>query len=274
MVGGLCNATLISMLLSLLIESVAALLFVERQVSRQSDPQRNKAILEMLHIDKVSASHHQARPHPYMRRIYELLETLEAQDWKDEDGTLVQSFRSVPGGVGAPPGWIWFNLTGVDPSTFPGGAELVLFRKILHPSPLSVSVALHGLTHAAAPQPATTTRGGEGVALDERRLRLDRRPPTGYDVFRAGALMGRLAPGSISLGPAASVGFQLRYTDEGGSLVLHEALTQSLYSLGPRGSPREPLLVLYRVHPREIHPDTQTPPPPSSTLTPAALVTD
>ena len=94
------------MLLSLLIESVAALLFVERQVSRQSDPQRNKAILEMLHIDKVSASHHQARPHPYMRRIYELLETLEAQDWKDEDGTLVQSFRSVPGNRSK----LWFRL--------------------------------------------------------------------------------------------------------------------------------------------------------------------
>ncbi|CAL8326975.1 unnamed protein product [Lota lota] len=280
MVGGLCNATLISMLLFLfllLIESVAGLLFVERQVSRKSDTQRNKAILEMLHIDKVSASHHQAKPHAYMRQIYELLETPEAPDWKDVDGTLVQSFRSVPGGVGVPPGWIWFNVTGVDPSTFPGGAELVLFRKTLHPSPLSVSVALHVLAHAASPPPAgpAASTGEEGVALDERRLRLDRRPASGYDVFRAGAL---LAPGP-SLGPmpmaaaAAAVGFQLRYTDEGGSLVLHEALTQSLYSLD-QGSPREPLLVLYRMHPREIHPDTQPPSFPSSTPTPPPRITD
>ena len=127
-----------------------------------------------------------------------------------------------------------------------------------------MGVALHALAQVAAAPPPVTTRGQEGVALDERRLRLDRRPETGYDVFGAGAL----------LAPMASVGFQLRYTDEGGSLVLHEALTQSLYSLGPRGSPREPLLVLYRVHPREIHPDTQTPPLPSSTPTPTPRVPD
>lgn len=51
-----------------------------------------QTILEMLHIDRVSASHEQAQPHPYMRRIYQRLPAL---DFSGADGTLMQSFRSV-----------------------------------------------------------------------------------------------------------------------------------------------------------------------------------
>uniref|UniRef100_A0A667Y2U7 TGF-beta propeptide domain-containing protein n=1 Tax=Myripristis murdjan TaxID=586833 RepID=A0A667Y2U7_9TELE len=182
----------------------------------------------MLHINKVSASH-QAKPHPYMRQVYQLLDSLEAQDLGKSDGTLVQSFRTH-----APPGWIWFNVTNLNPSMM--GAELVLFRKTLHPRPISVTVALHSLT------------GSEGTlkespALEERLLTLDQRPSSGYDVFDVSAV--------LAAKPLDVVGFQLRYTDESGSLVLHEALTQSLYCLN-RGSLSEPLLVLYQAHPLRI----------------------
>lgn len=62
----------------------------------EDDQQLNKAILEMLHINKVSASH-QAKPHPYMKRVFQHLDSLEAEDFGRSDGTLVQSFRSVLG---------------------------------------------------------------------------------------------------------------------------------------------------------------------------------
>lgn len=110
-------------------------------------------------------------------------------------------------------------------------AELVLFRKALHPSPISVTVTLHSVTVSqGAPR--------ESPALEERLLTLDQRPSSGYDVFDVSAVLAQK--------PLETVGFQLRYTDESGSLVLHEALTQSLYSLS-RGSLSEPLLVLYQV---------------------------
>uniref|UniRef100_A0A3B4TCE7 TGF-beta propeptide domain-containing protein n=1 Tax=Seriola dumerili TaxID=41447 RepID=A0A3B4TCE7_SERDU len=171
----------------------------------------------MLHINKVSASH-QAKPHPYMRRVYLRLDSLEAQDFGRSDGTLVQSFRSVVDE--APPGWIWFNVSSLNPSML--GAELVLFRKTLHPRPLSVTVTLHSVT---ASQGALQ----ESPALEERLLTLDQRPSSGYDVFDVSAV--------LAVKPVEVVGFQLRYTDESGSLVLHEALTQSLYCLS-RGSLR------------------------------------
>lgn len=56
----------------------------------------SKAILEMLHINKLSVPQ-QAKPHPYMRHIYYLLSTQELRTRSDSDGTLVQSFRSVQG---------------------------------------------------------------------------------------------------------------------------------------------------------------------------------
>ncbi|XP_029931618.1 uncharacterized protein LOC115376267 [Myripristis murdjan] len=218
------------MLVFLLLDPITGLLLMERRADAEDNQELNKAILEMLHINKVSASH-QAKPHPYMRQVYQLLDSLEAQDLGKSDGTLVQSFRSVSGSAHAPPGWIWFNVTNLNPSMM--GAELVLFRKTLHPRPISVTVALHSLT------------GSEGTlkespALEERLLTLDQRPSSGYDVFDVSAV--------LAAKPLDVVGFQLRYTDESGSLVLHEALTQSLYCLN-RGSLSEPLLVLYQAHP-------------------------
>lgn len=116
------------------------------------------------------------------------------------------------------------------------GAELVLFRKALHPQPLSVSVTLHSVI-------ASRGRLDERPVLEERQLALDQRPPSGYDVFDVSAV--------LTAKPVEALGFQLRYTDESGSLVLHEALTQNLYCLH-RGSLSEPLLVLYQAHPRSL----------------------
>ncbi|XP_008286066.1 uncharacterized protein LOC103361692 [Stegastes partitus] len=213
--------------------SVTGLLLMDQRRDAEDDQELNKAILEMLHINKVSASH-QAKPHPYMRRIYQHLDSLEAQDFGRSDGTLVQSFRSFDGPPDAPQGWIWFNISGLNPSML--GAELVLFRKTLHPRPLSVTVTLHSVV-------ASQGNLNESPALEERQLTLDQRPSSGYDVFDVSAV--------LAVKPLEVVGFQLRYTDESGSLVLHDALTQSLYCLS-RGSLSEPLLVLYQAHPLQI----------------------
>ncbi|XP_039890567.1 uncharacterized protein LOC120735314 [Simochromis diagramma] len=202
---------------------------MDQQRNAEDEQELDKAILEMLHINKVSASHH-AKPHPYMRKVYQNLDSLEVQDLGKSDGTLVQGFRSVSG----PQGWIWFNITSLSP--FMMGAELVLFRKALHPQPLSVSVTLHSVI-------ASRGRLDERPVLEERQLALDQRPPSGYDVFDVSAV--------LTAKPVEALGFQLRYTDESGSLVLHEALTQSLYCLH-RGSLSEPLLVLYQAHPRSL----------------------
>ncbi|XP_019116690.2 uncharacterized protein LOC109139015 isoform X2 [Larimichthys crocea] len=220
--GGLFNVTLVFLLLY----SVTGLLLMDHRRDAEDHQELNKAILEMLHINKVSARH-QAKPHPYMRRIYQRLDSLEAQDFGTSDGTLVQSYRSVAG-------WIWFNVSSLNPSML--GAELVLFRKTLHPRSISVTVTLHSVTasHGALK---------ESPALEERLLTLDQRSSSGYDVFDVSAV--------LALKPLEVVGFQLRYTDESGSLVLHEALTQSLYCLN-RGSLSEPLLVLYQAHPLHV----------------------
>ncbi len=89
---GFFDVTLIFLLLC----SVTSLLLMDHRRDAEDDQELNKAILEMLHINKVSASH-QAKPHPYMRRIYQRLDSLEAQDFGSSDGTLVQSFRSLVG---------------------------------------------------------------------------------------------------------------------------------------------------------------------------------
>lgn len=111
-------------------------------------------------------------------------------------------------------------------------AELVLHRKSLHPGPLSVNVTLHSVT--AAP--------GGGLrdipAVERRLLELHRHPPSGYDVFNVTAV--------LSTKPLELVGFRLQYTDESGSLVLHEALTQTFYCID-RPSVSEPLLVFYQI---------------------------
>lgn len=79
-----------------LVSSVTGFLLMDQRRDAEDDQELNKAILEMLHIKKVSASH-QAKPHPYMRRIYQHLDSLEAEDLGRSDGTLVQSFRSTDG---------------------------------------------------------------------------------------------------------------------------------------------------------------------------------
>lgn len=96
MVRGLCFGLFDITLVFLLLCSVTGLLLMDHRRDAEDDQELNKAILEMLHINKVSASH-QAKPHPYMRRIYQRLDSLEAQDFGSSDGTLVQSYRSVVG---------------------------------------------------------------------------------------------------------------------------------------------------------------------------------
>ncbi|KAF3697511.1 hypothetical protein EXN66_Car013191 [Channa argus] len=230
MIRGACVEVLDVTLVFLLLWSVTGFLLMDHHRDAEDNQELDKAILEMLHINKISASH-QAKAHPYMRRVYQHLDSLEAEEFGKSDGTLVQSFRRVVGPDRAPPGWIWFNVSRRSPSML--GAELVLFRKTLYPRPLSVTVTLHSVT--ASQQGALH----ESPALEERQLNLEQRPSSGYDVFDASAV--------LALKPLEVVGFQLRYTDDSGSLVLHEALTQSLYCL-TRGSLSEPLLVLYKTH--------------------------
>ncbi|XP_014880456.1 uncharacterized protein LOC106941842 [Poecilia latipinna] len=220
-------------LIFLLMFSVEGLLLKEQRRNAEVTQGLSKAILEMLHIKKVSASH-QAKPHPYMNRIYQHLESLEAQDFGRSDGILVQSFRSVDGPHHAPQGWIWFNISNLNLSML--SAELVLYRKTLHSCPLSVTVTLHSII-------TSLHNLNEIPALEERQLTLDQRPSSGYDVFNVSAV--------LAMQHLEVVGFQLRYTDESGSLVLHEALTQSLYCLS-RGSLQEPLLVLYEIRPLQF----------------------
>lgn len=147
-------------------------------------------------------------------------------------------FLGSSGPPDAPAGWIWFNVSSLQPSML--AAELVLFRKTLHPRPVSVTVTLHGVT---APEAAHR----DSPALEERLLKLEQRPASGYDVFDVSPLLARR--------PLEAVGFQLQYTDESGSLVLHEALTQSLYAL-TRGLQTEPLLVLYQRHRHNLELDS------------------
>ncbi|XP_038124424.1 uncharacterized protein LOC119772170 isoform X2 [Cyprinodon tularosa] len=205
---------------------VKGLFLKEQRRNAEANQALGKAILEMLHIKKVSASH-LAKPHPYMKRIYQHLDSLEAQDFGRSDGILVQSFRSVEG-------WIWFNISSLKPSML--AAELVLYRKTLHSHPLSVTVTLHSII-------ASADHLKEIPALEERQLMLHRRPSSEYDVFDVSAV--------LAAQPLELAGFQLRYKDESGSLVLHDALTQSLYSLN-RGSLQEPLLVLYEANPLQF----------------------
>lgn len=226
----LLKMTLVTLAIVLLCSAEGFLIRDQRQ-DGNGNGELGRTILEMLHINKVSATH-QVEPHPYMTQIYQKSHLLEALDLTENpDGTLIQSFRSVVGPADAPPGWIWFNVSGLQHPLL-AAAELVLYRKTLHPRPLSVNVTLHSVT--ASP-------GGDlrdVCAVEERLLELHQRSPSGYDVFNVTTVLsGR---------PLEVVGFWLQYTDEGGSLVLHEALTQTLYSVSsPAVS--EPLLVFYQV---------------------------
>uniref|UniRef100_A0A8C2K7D3 Uncharacterized protein n=1 Tax=Cyprinus carpio TaxID=7962 RepID=A0A8C2K7D3_CYPCA len=122
-------------------------------------------------------------------------------------------------------------------------AELVLLRKTLYHKPLSVMVTVHSLS----PGPDNLSIS---CPLAEHLLSLDKLPPSGYDVFDVTA--------AITQPPHHSdiLGFQLRFGDESGSLVLHEALTQSLYCLNG-SSLSQPLLVVYRSTSMEHQPRSQ-----------------
>lgn len=80
-------------LLAFLLCSGAQLLLLHQ--NKHTELQLNRTILEMIHIDVVSARR-EATAHPYMRRIYQRLDTQDMQDF-GSDGVLVQSFRSVHG---------------------------------------------------------------------------------------------------------------------------------------------------------------------------------
>ncbi|KAI4900162.1 hypothetical protein NFI96_023889, partial [Prochilodus magdalenae] len=218
----------------LLLDAVCTLMLEEDFAEDLENRDLSKAILEMLHINKLSVPH-QAKPHPYMKQVYQLLDTLESRHRSDADGTLVQSFRSIQSTKYSTPGWIWFNVSHLRPSMTV--AELVLLRKTLHPKPLTVTVAVHSLS----PGMGNLSISGP---LAEQLLTLDKLPPSGYDVFNVTAALTQQHRWQDALG------FQLRFGDESGSLVLHEALTQSLYCLNG-SSLSQPLLVAYRVKPVE-----------------------
>ncbi|XP_016405603.1 bone morphogenetic protein 2 isoform X1 [Sinocyclocheilus rhinocerous] len=223
------SASFLCFLLGLLgLGGTHGLLLMEDQGEELEDRDLSKAILEMLHINKLSVLQ-QAKPHPYMKHVYQSLDA-QARDLSGADGTLVQSFRSIEDSKYGTPGWIWFNMSQLSP--FMRVAELVLLRKTLHHKPLSVTVTVHSLS----PGPDNLSISGP---LAEHLLSLDRLPPSGYDVFDVTA--------AITQSPRHSdiLGFQLRFGDESGSLVLHEALTQSLYCLNS-SSLSQPLLVVYR----------------------------
>ncbi|XP_062849630.1 bone morphogenetic protein 2 [Trichomycterus rosablanca] len=192
----------------------------------------NKAILELLHINKLSVLQ-QTKPHPYMMQVYLLLNMQDTRQRSDADVTLVQSFRSVQGTKYNIPGWIWFKISHLRPSMT--AAELILLRKTLYPEPLTITVTVHSILHIA---------GNLSISgsLTEQQLTMNQPPPSGYDVFNVTAALSQRLHGTQILG------FQLRFKDENGSLVLHEALTQSLYCLNG-SSLSQPLLVAYRDQP-------------------------
>ncbi|XP_051501203.1 bone morphogenetic protein 2-like [Myxocyprinus asiaticus] len=214
---------------------IHGLMSVDNLGEELEDKDLSKAILEMLHINKLSQPQ-QVKPHPYMKQVYQSLDT-QAKDLSAADGTLVQSFRSTEDLQYSTPGWIWFNMSQLSPSM--RVAELVLLRKTLHPKPLSVTVTVHSLS------PGTDNLSISGP-LVEQFLSLDQLPPSGYDVFDVTSAINQHSRHSDVLG------FQLQFGDESGSLVLHEALTQSLYCLDG-SSVSQPLLVVYRAKSMELH---------------------
>ncbi|XP_067886532.1 bone morphogenetic protein 2 [Heterodontus francisci] len=192
----------------------------------------SKAILEMLHINTLTFPR-RTKLHPYMRLIYQQLSSSETRDSTATEGTLVQSFRSIRVPEYDNPGWIWFNISKLKPSMV--AAELVLLRRTLHPKSLTVNVTIHNI-------------GLEGNnltisdPLDKKILNLSELPSSGYDTFNVSTILRQWRVDVI--------GFQFQFTDDSGSLVLHDALTQSLYCLDT-SSQDEPLLVAYRLAPSE-----------------------
>ncbi|XP_020368648.1 bone morphogenetic protein 2 [Rhincodon typus] len=188
----------------------------------------SKAILEMLHINTLTFPR-RTKLHPYMRLIYQQLSSSETKDSTTTEGTLVQSFRSIKVPEYDNPGWIWFNISKLKPSMV--AAELVLLRRTLHPKSLTVNVTVH---HISLEGNNLTISD----PLDKKILNLSELPSSGYDTFNVSTILRQWTLDVI--------GFQFQFTDDSGSLVLHDALTQSLYCLDTN-SQDEPLLVAYRL---------------------------
>ncbi|XP_078071476.1 bone morphogenetic protein 2 [Mustelus asterias] len=196
--------------------------------SNQIQQPFSKAILEMLHINTLTFPR-RIKLHPYMRMIYQQLSSSETKDSTATEGTLVQSFRSVKVPEYDNPGWIWFNISKLKPSMMT--AELVLLRRTLHPKSLTVNVTIHNI----GLQGNNLTISDP---LDKKILNLSELPSSGYDTFNVSTILRQWTVDVI--------GFQFQFTDDSGSLVLHDALTQSLYCLDT-SSQDEPLLVAYRL---------------------------
>ncbi|XP_069780960.1 bone morphogenetic protein 2 [Narcine bancroftii] len=188
----------------------------------------SKAILEMLHINTLTFPQ-RTKLHPYMRQIYQQLSSSEAKDSTETEGTLVQSFRSIRVPEYDNPGWLWFNISSLKPSML--AAELVLQRRTLNPKALTINVTIH-----------TIGLEGDNLSisdpLDKKILNLSELPTSGYDTFNVSTI---LRDWRVDV-----IGFQFQFTDDSGSLVLHDALTQSLYCLNT-SSQDEPLLITYRL---------------------------
>ncbi|XP_078253040.1 uncharacterized protein LOC144592362 isoform X3 [Rhinoraja longicauda] len=200
--------------------------FADRQGIQQPF---SKAILEMLHINTLTFPQ-RTKLHPYLRQIYQRLSSSEAKDSTETEGILVQSFRSIRVPEYDNPGWLWFNISSLKPSML--AAELVLLRRTLHPKALTINVTIH-----------TISLEGNNLSisdpLDRKILNLSELPSSGYDTFNVSIIL-RLCRVDV-------IGFQFQFTDDSGSLVLHDALTQSLYCLNT-SSQDEPLLITYRGH--------------------------
>ncbi|XP_055488623.1 bone morphogenetic protein 2 [Leucoraja erinacea] len=187
----------------------------------------SKAILEMLHINTLTLPQ-RTKLHPYLRKIYQRLRSSDAKDSTETEGILVQSFRSIRVPEYDNPGWLWFNISSLKPSML--AAELVLLRRTLHPKALTINVTIH-----------TISLEGNNLSisdpLDRKILNLSKLPSSGYDTFNVSII--------LRLWRVNVIGFQFQFTDDSGSLVLHDALTQSLYCLNT-SSQDEPLLITYR----------------------------
>ncbi|RXM36237.1 hypothetical protein EOD39_12084 [Acipenser ruthenus] len=201
--------------------------------------QLSKAILEMLHMNKLTVPH-RTRPQRYMKLVYQFLDSPATRDLTNSEGTQDQSSRSIQDPKYGTPGWIWFNVSCLKPSI--KTAELVFLHKTIHPEPLTVSMAVRSIFVVGN---VTVSE-----SLDEKALTLDERPSSSYDIFNVSVVLGQRIDDMV--------GFQFSYTDESGSLVLHEALTQSLYCLNT-SSQNEPLLVVYQFHQHDPNGTPRTP---------------
>ncbi|NP_001279858.1 uncharacterized LOC103177695 [Callorhinchus milii] len=182
----------------------------------------------MLHINTLTFPRRN-KLHPYMKLVYLQISFSGAKESATIEGTLVQSFRTIRVPEFDNPGWLWFNISHLKASMT--ASELVVRRRTLHRESLTVNVTIHSIG-------TELNKLTISEPLDEKVLNLDEPPPFGYDIFNVSLILKQWE--------ADIVGFQFQFTDDSGSLVIHDALTQSLYCLNT-SSPNEPLLIAYRI---------------------------